>query len=496
VATASSEPEVLPETAHGLAPRDAVKALDLKEGWTDDESCLGTVELAETISVPPLSGRIARGRVVRRGDLMEFKAPSNQVIMVDPVLGLPGIYMARVVATLCDNEINEISPGVHGLRRWSEVPLGSKSAEQLNSPCGNWNKKKSSPEQAGSGESQPEFPPNRLQEVAVDRVQGVPIGLQGKESFLPVGNGFGNHADTERQNSAYKGTREKHTGKTGTRIKETRNVGTKELRKGGSKIMGYVPIQIINLSLEEVELPKHMWVGLASPTETCVGNELTRMQGVTQPKTLEKGDEDRSKRTFELYLNEKLGHLTERDRSYLELILRKYHIFYKEGSSAIGCTSIVKHKIDTGDAQPIKKNPYRTPHALKPVVEEHIKEMLQNGVIEPSISPWSSSIVLVKKKTTNGSVKYRFCVDYRLLNAVTKPDAYPIPNITDTLDSLGTSKIFSVLDMASGYHQIEIMKEDREKTAFSCHMGHYQFTKLPFGVNNGPATYQRCMDFV
>jgi hypothetical protein len=66
----------------------------------------------------------------------------------------------------------------------------------------------------------------------------------------------------------------------------------------------------------------------------------------------------------------------------------------------------------------------------------------------------------------------------------------------DTLDSLGASKIFSVLDMASGYHQIEIQEEDKEKTAFSCLMGHYQFTKLPFGVNNGPATYQRCMDFI
>jgi hypothetical protein len=75
VATASSEPEVLPEAAHGLAPRDAVEALELREGWADDESCLGTVELAETISVPPLSGRIARGRVVRRGDLTELKSP-------------------------------------------------------------------------------------------------------------------------------------------------------------------------------------------------------------------------------------------------------------------------------------------------------------------------------------------------------------------------------------------------------------------------------------
>jgi hypothetical protein len=182
----------------------------------------------------------------------------------------------------------------------------------------------------------------------------------------------------------------------------------------------------------------------------------------------------RSEIVFDLYLNEKLGHLAEKDRSILEPILKKYyHIFYQEGSSRIGCTSAVKHKIDTGDGQPIRKTPYRIPHALKPVVEEHIKDMPNKGIIEPSMSPWSSSIVLVKKKTIYGSAKYRFCIDYRSLNAVTKPDAYPIPNIVDMLDSLGTSKIFSVLDMASGYHQIEVQEEDREKTAFSCHMGHY-----------------------
>jgi hypothetical protein len=129
-------------------------------------------------------------------------------------------------------------------------------------------------------------------------------------------------------------------------------------------------------------------------------------------------------------------------------------------------------------------------------VEEHIDDILKREIIEPSLSPWSSSIVLVQKKSKEGSVKYRFCVDYRALNAVTKPDAYPIPNIVDTLDSLGQNKIFSVLDMASGYHQIPIKPEHREKTAFSCHRGHFQFVKMPFGLNNAPATYQRCIDVV
>jgi len=160
----------------------------------------------------------------------------------------------------------------------------------------------------------------------------------------------------------------------------------------------------------------------------------------------------------------------------------------------LGCTSQVEHGIEIGDARPIKRNPYRTPHALKPVVGEHIDEMLKKNIIEPSMSPWSSSIVLVQKRSKDGSIKYGFCVDYRALNAVTKPDAYPILNIVDTLDSLGHSKIFTLLDMALGYHQIPIKPEHKEKTTFSCHQGHFQFIKLPFGLNNSPATYQRCID--
>ena len=165
-------------------------------------------------------------------------------------------------------------------------------------------------------------------------------------------------------------------------------------------------------------------------------------------------------------------------------------MFYGLGSTELGCTSQVEHSVDTGDAKPINRNPYRTPHALKPVVEEHIDEMLRRHIIEPSMSPWSSSIVLVQKKSRDGSIKYRFCTDYRSLNAVTKPDAYPIPNIVDTLDSLGHSEVFTVLDMASGYHQIPIKPEHKEKTAFSCHQGHFQFIKMPFGLNNAPVTYQ------
>ena len=198
-------------------------------------------------------------------------------------------------------------------------------------------------------------------------------------------------------------------------------------------MLGYVPIQIINLSLEEVELEPKTYIGVASPIRI---NETREYKGCNV--NIVNKEVSAKQNSFDKYLREKLAHLKRKNRGLLETVLRQYeHLFYGLNSEELGCTSQVEHCIETGEAKPIKRNPYRIPHALKPVVDEHVNDMLKKGIIEPSMSPWSSSIVLVWKKSQDGSIKYRFCIDYRALNAVTKPDAYPIPNIVDTLDSLG-----------------------------------------------------------
>jgi transposase InsO family protein len=151
----------------------------------------------------------------------------------------------------------------------------------------------------------------------------------------------------------------------------------------------------------------------------------------------------------------------------------------------------VEHAVDTGDAPPRYEGPRPTSAADRQVVEEELAKMLRLGVVRPSRSPWGAPVVLVAKK--DGS--RRFCVDYRRLNDVTVKDRYPLPRITDMLESLAGARVFSVLDAASGYWQIPMAEGDVQKTAFSCHAGLFEFTVMPFGLCNAPATYQRAMNY-
>lgn len=135
---------------------------------------------------------------------------------------------------------------------------------------------------------------------------------------------------------------------------------------------------------------------------------------------------------------------------------------------------MVDHVIDLTDSSPIKQTPRRIPFQMREEVDKILSEMKEKGVIEESQSPWVSPAVLVKKK--DGTL--RFCVDYRKLNTVSKKDSYPLSRIDDILDQLSGNSWFSTLDLKSGYWQIKIRSEDREKTAFSIGNGLWQFTAV------------------
>ena len=183
--------------------------------------------------------------------------------------------------------------------------------------------------------------------------------------------------------------------------------------------------------------------------------------------------------------------LTDIQREQLYQVLLMYADVFPENDCDLGRTGVIKHTINTGNAHPIRQSPRRIPKHLQSETSKLINQMLQNNIIQKSTSPWSS-VVLVKKK--DGSV--RFCIDYRKVNNITRKDAYPLPRIDDTLDTLSGAKWFSTLDLLSGYWQVEVTAEDREKTAFVTRDGLFEFNVMPFGLCNGPATFQRLMDMI
>lgn len=248
-------------------------------------------------------------------------------------------------------------------------------------------------------------------------------------------------------------------------------------------------INVVNYGDTEVTLQKNESVGTCeSYMEGNLEVEQIRAVQVGQTHTVDTG--------FPEHLNDLLKrsseNLDEDQKKALTSLLRTYGDVFSRTGDDIGRTSLVTHRINTGNAIPIRQRSRRMPLGKQEMEKTEVKRMLEKGVIEPSRSPWASNIVLVLKK--NGQP--RFCVDYRMLNEITKKDAYPLPRVDECLDSLAGAQWFSSMDLNSGFWQIGMAPEDKEKTAFLTSLGLYQFTVMPFGLANSPSTFERLMENV
>ena len=260
---------------------------------------------------------------------------------------------------------------------------------------------------------------------------------------------------------------------------------------------------LIKLGKHKVEIP----VIVANISDDCIlGIDFLEKINLGKIFELEFGDIDENyKEEFscsrivkkevpnflETFFEENSGNLSSSQKDIFADFLIEFQDVFSQELVAGNC-EILKHKIEVTDFKPIKQAPRRVPIHLKAEVNKIIEEMKSQGVIEESKSPWISPVVMVKKK--DGSL--RFCVDYRKLNSVTVKDSYPLPRIEDILDQLSGNSWFSTLDLKSGYWQVKLDSKDKEKTAFSVGNGLWQFTVMPFGLCNAPATFEHLMEKV
>ena len=246
------------------------------------------------------------------------------------------------------------------------------------------------------------------------------------------------------------------------------------------KTGGDVPIVLSNLSLQTVIL---------APSATICQLQEVHVEDV---KILEQ-DEDEEHPKPDIDFTETEKNLTTEEFQHFKTMVDKWESLFSTDDLNLGHTDAVKHRIKLNDERPFKDRYRRIPPGMLDELKQHLRQMLDAGVIRVSNSPWASNIVPVRKKDG----KLRICIDFRELNKRTIKDAHAIPRIEEILDQLHGKTWFSVVDLKCGYWQVEVDEDDRAYTGFTVGaLGMYECCRLPFGLTNSPATFQRLMQQV
>ena len=184
------------------------------------------------------------------------------------------------------------------------------------------------------------------------------------------------------------------------------------------------------------------------------------------------------------------GKISDKELDSLRAVLNRNADVFSKHKADIGCCNFVEHEIEIEEGSvPHRKGARRMTPNKSEACRKEIEMLMEYDMIGPSKSPWACGVVMAKKK----GGQLRFCCDFRYLNAVTRKDAYPIPRIDESLSKLGDAKFFTTLDLGSAFWQVPLRKQDREKTGFACELGLFQWKRMPFGLCNATATFQRMM---
>ena len=251
-----------------------------------------------------------------------------------------------------------------------------------------------------------------------------------------------------------------------------------------------IAVRVVNTTTEPQELRQNTCLGNIQPVEVC-GESNTQEQCDVETVPSVAGQHTDIDPVSEM-LQSLPEELTDDQREAVTVLLHKYKDVFSTGEFDVGCTRLIEHHIDTGQHRPVRQALRRHPTAYLDAIDEYVEQLRNQDMIEPSGGPWCSNVVVVRRKDG----RLRLCVDYRGLNARTYFDSYPMPNIEATLDALGGSSWFCTLDLRSGYHNVVIAEQDRDKTQFITRRGTYRWKRMPFGLSTAPGTFQRLMDLV
>jgi len=234
---------------------------------------------------------------------------------------------------------------------------------------------------------------------------------------------------------------------------------------------GHITIQLSNVTTRTITIPPKA--------------VICELQPVTiQPKPSQENQPVETSFLDKVEINK--SDLSDEELKRGKDLILDYSDIFSKSDTDVGHTNIVQHRIELLEDKTFKQRYRRIPPSMYDEVKVYLQQLLDMNIIRPSHSPWASNVVLVKKKDNS----LRMCVDYRMLNKNSKKDSYALPRIEELLDCLSGNRFFSVIDMKSGYHQVEIFEDHKERTAFSVGpLGFYEF-----GLTNSPATYQRLME--